>query len=86
MVVGDPSSNLREVQKEIQDLTLSHGATDLLGTFQKIDQVLDEPSIPQKEVIFLSDLQETSWRRRDLSARMVWTASWPGSRPIGPGR
>ncbi|MGC8642567.1 MAG: BatA domain-containing protein [Isosphaeraceae bacterium] len=65
VIIGEPSRSLNEVQKEIQELTLSHGATDLTSTFQKIDQVLDASTISQKEIIFLTDLQGTSWRRRE---------------------
>jgi hypothetical protein len=63
VVIGDPSPNLGEVQKEIAELSLTHGATDLNATFEAIDRVLDVSSIAQKEVIFLTDLQQTSWRR-----------------------
>jgi hypothetical protein len=63
VVIGDPSPNLAEVQKEIAELSLSHGAADLQSTFEAIDRVLDVSTIPQKEVIFLTDLQQTSWRR-----------------------
>ena len=38
-------------------------ATDLAATFEAIDRVLDVSTIPQKEVVFLTDLQATSWRR-----------------------
>jgi hypothetical protein len=65
VVIGDPSPNLAEVQKEIMELTLAHGGTDLLATFEAIERVLDVSTISQKEVIFLTDLQATSWRRRD---------------------
>jgi len=64
VVIGDPSPNLAEVQKEIQELTLAHGATDLEASFEAIDRVLDASPIAQKEVIFLTDLQSTSWRPR----------------------
>jgi len=63
VVIGDPSPNLTEVQKEIAELTMTHGSTDLQATFEAIDRVLDVSTIPQKEVIFLTDLQSTSWRR-----------------------
>ena len=62
VVIGDPSPNLGEVQKEIDELTLSHGGTDLAATFEKVDRVLDVSSIAQKEVVFLTDLQAASWR------------------------
>jgi hypothetical protein len=63
IVIGDPSPNLTEVQKEIQELVLPHGGTDLQATFEAIDRVLEVSSIAQKEVIFLTDLQTASWRR-----------------------
>jgi hypothetical protein len=63
VVIGDPSPNLAEVQKEIAELSLPHGGTDLQATFEAIDRVLDVSSIGQKEIIFLTDLQRTSWRR-----------------------
>ncbi len=69
VVIGDPSPNLAEVQKEVAELTLTHGATDLQATFEAIDRVLDVSSIDQKEIIFLSDLQNTSWRRPASSGK-----------------
>ncbi|QEH36861.1 hypothetical protein OJF2_54460 [Aquisphaera giovannonii] len=65
IIIGDPSPNLSEVQKEIQELPLTHGATDLVATFEAVDRVLEVSSIPQKEVIFLTDLQATSWRTKE---------------------
>jgi hypothetical protein len=62
VVIGDPSPNLGEVRKEIDELSLSHGGTDLAATFQAVDRVLDVSSIAQKEVVFLTDLQAASWR------------------------
>ncbi len=62
VVIGDPSPNLKEVEKEIGDLTITHGNVDLAATFEKVDQVLEVSSISQKEVIFLTDLQAASWR------------------------
>ncbi|APW63975.1 BatA domain-containing protein [Paludisphaera borealis] len=64
VVIGDPSPNLAEVQKEIQELVLGHAGTDLDATFEAVDRVLDVSTIPQKEVVFLTDLQSTSWRPR----------------------
>jgi hypothetical protein len=69
VVISDPLPNLSEVQKEIQELTLSHGATDLPATFEKIESVLDVSTIPQKEIVFLTDLQTTSWRRKDAGEK-----------------
>jgi hypothetical protein len=63
VIIGDPSPNLTEVQKEIAELSLPHGATDLGATFETIDRVFDVSPIPQKEMIFLTDMQKTSWSR-----------------------
>ena len=63
VVIGDPSPNHAEVQKEIEEITLPHGGTDLEATFRAIDRVLDASTIAQKEVVFLTDLQAASWRR-----------------------
>jgi von Willebrand factor type A domain/Aerotolerance regulator N-terminal len=62
VVIGDPSSSLREVEKEIGEVVQSDGGTDLAATFEKVNDVLDVSSIAQKEVIFLTDLQSASWR------------------------
>jgi hypothetical protein len=62
VVIGAPSPNLKEVQKEIADLPITHEGTDLTATFEAIDRVLDASTIGQKEVLFLTDLQATSWR------------------------
>lgn len=69
VVIGDPQPILTEVQKEIQELVLPHGATDLQATFEKINEVLEVSSISQKEIIFLTDLQSTSWRRRESAGK-----------------
>jgi Aerotolerance regulator N-terminal/von Willebrand factor type A domain/CARDB len=62
VVIGDPSPNLVEVKKEIDELQIAHGGTDLTATFEAIDRVLDVSHIAQKEVLFLTDLQRASWR------------------------
>jgi hypothetical protein len=62
VVIGDPSPNHAEVLKEIEEITLPHGGTDLAASFLAIDRVLDASTIPQKEVVFLTDLQAASWR------------------------
>jgi hypothetical protein len=69
IVIGDPSNNLIEVQKEITELTMTHGAVDLQATFEKVDRVLEASTIAQKEIIFLTDLQETSWRRPSAAGK-----------------
>ncbi len=62
VAIGDPSSNLSEVKREINDLAISDGAADLIATFEKVDKVLEVSQIYQKEVVFLTDLQAASWR------------------------
>ncbi len=62
VLIGDPSSNLGEVRKEIDELTVSYGGTDLAATFEAINRVLEASPIDQKEVVFLTDLQAASWR------------------------
>jgi hypothetical protein len=62
VAIGDPSSNLSEVKREIDDLSISDGGINLIATLEKIDQVLDVSQISQKEVVFLTDLQAASWR------------------------
>ncbi len=62
VIIGAPSSNLKEVEREIADLAITHGGTDLTATFEAVDRVLDASTIGQKEVVFLTDLQATSWR------------------------
>src|SRR5262249_7579513 len=62
VVIGEPSPNLVEVRKELNELALSHGGTNLPATFEKIEHVLDASSISQKEVVFLTDLQAATGR------------------------
>src|SRR5262249_33747552 len=49
VVIGDPSPNLKEVEKEIAELAISHGGTDLSATFEAIDRVLEASPIAHKE-------------------------------------
>jgi hypothetical protein len=65
VVIGDPSPNHAEVLKEIEEIAQTHGGTDLEASFRAIERVLDASTIPQKEVVFLTDLQASSWRKRD---------------------
>jgi hypothetical protein len=67
VIIGDPSPNLKEVGKEIGELTMTHGGVDLAATFEAVDRVMDVSSIPQKEVIFLTDLQAASWRLSEMT-------------------
>ena len=63
VVIGDPSPNHNEVLKELEELTLPHGGTDLAASFNAVDRVLDASTIDQKEIVVLTDLQAASWRR-----------------------
>jgi hypothetical protein len=63
-VVMKPSQNLVEVRKEIEELVQSDGGTDLAATFEKVNELLELWPDDQKEVVFLTDLQATSWRPR----------------------
>jgi Aerotolerance regulator N-terminal/von Willebrand factor type A domain len=70
-VIKEPTQNLAVVKKEIEELTLSHGGTDLAATFLEVAVVLESSSITQKEVVFLTDLQAASWRpKADVSATL----------------
>jgi hypothetical protein len=62
VVIGDPSSNLSEVKREIDDLSITDGGANLVATFEKVDRVLETSQISQKEVVYLADLQAASWR------------------------
>ena len=80
VVIGDPSHNLKEVEKEIGELAITHGGADLAATFEAVDRVLDASSIGQKEV----DLPDRpAGRELAAAARRRPTGSsgsWPGSR------
>ncbi len=68
VVIGDPSSNLAEVRKEIDELEPTHGRVDLRAVLEAVERVLEASTIPQKEVVFLSDMQAESWRSGEKSA------------------
>ncbi len=63
VVIREPSPNKAEVLKEIAEIALPHGGTDLAAGFDAIDRVLAASNIAQKEVVFLTDLQAASWQR-----------------------
>ena len=67
VVIGDPSPNHSEDHKEIHEITLPHGDTDLTASFNAVDRVLAASTISQKEVVFLTDLQTASWRKPDAA-------------------
>ncbi len=63
VIVGEPSPNLEQVGREIDLVSPTHGATDLLATFGSIRRVLESSPLPNKELLFLTDLQRASWAR-----------------------
>ena len=63
VVIGDPSPNHDQVLKELNEVVMPHGGTDLTASFLKLDEVLAVSDIPQKEIVFLTDLQAATWRR-----------------------
>lgn len=65
VVIGDasPSASQGETIKEIEQITLPHGGTDLVASFAAVDRALDVSTISRKEVVFLTDLQAASWRK-----------------------
>jgi hypothetical protein len=72
VVIGEPSANLEAVKKEVDELSQAHGGVDLPATFEAIDRVLDASTIDQKEVVFITDLQATSWRPSASGAGDGW--------------
>lgn len=62
-VIREPSPNHTEVLKEIEEITLPHGGTDLPASFDAIERALASSDISQKEIVFLTDLQRASWRK-----------------------
>ncbi len=69
VVIREPSPNKAEVLKEIEEVTLPHGGTDLVASFDAVDRSLEASDISQKEVVFLTDLQAASWRRPERRRR-----------------
>jgi hypothetical protein len=61
VVIGSPAFNNDAVRKEIDEIPLPHGGTNLRATFDKVNEVLSASSIPRKELIVITDLQKASW-------------------------
>ena len=83
VVIGDPSSQPGRGRKEIDELTVSYGGTDLAATFEAIDRVLEVSPIDQKEVVFLTDLQAASWRPPGRGGATRSSGCWRKSRTGG---
>lgn len=63
VIIGEPSPNLEQVGREIDLLKPSQGATDLTASFASLRRVLESSPLPNKEIIFLTDLQKATWAR-----------------------
>jgi len=65
VVIGAPSPNHEEVLQELRDLRPTDGRADLSASVSKLLEVLESSSLPQSEVLFLTDLQAATWRAED---------------------
>ncbi len=63
VIIGEPSPNLEQVGREIDLVQTTQGATDLTATFASLRRVLESSPLPNKEVLFLTDLQRATWAR-----------------------
>lgn len=62
-IVPGPSEDARKVAAEIEALRLPHGNGDLAATLNTVASLVESspPKFPEKEVYFLTDLQQSSW-------------------------
>lgn len=63
VIIGEPSPNLDQVSREIDLINPTEGATDLTATFASLRRVLDSSPLPNKEILFLTDMQKATWAR-----------------------
>ena len=84
VVVGDasPSANQAEVLKEINQITLPHGGTDLVASLSAVDRVLEVSTISRKEVVFITDLQAASWRKSGVDESLKRVVSKLDARKV----
>lgn len=62
VIVQKPAFQKNAVLREIDGLTQSHEAGNLLASLQEVSQLLNEaPEIEQKEIVIISDFQRVSW-------------------------
>lgn len=59
--IGAPAFAKDTVAKAIDELRASDGTLDIAGSLQQIDAALGASDIPRKELVLLTDLQQTSW-------------------------
>jgi hypothetical protein len=69
-VVPEPSEDSRKVAAEIEGLKLPHGNADLAATLSTVESLLQlaPPKFVDKEVYFLTDLQQSTWVARQPAA------------------
>lgn len=62
-IVPGPSEDARKVLAEIEALRLPHGNGDLVGTLNSVEALMaaSPGKFPQKEIYFLTDLQQSTW-------------------------
>jgi hypothetical protein len=63
VIIGEPSPNLDQVGRELDLIQPTEGATDLTATFASLRRVLDSSPLPNKEILFLTDMQKATWAR-----------------------
>jgi hypothetical protein len=69
-----PSTNLDLARKLINDLRVSHRASDLLPGVRLADTTLRQASAPNKEVYLFSDMQRLGWEKQSDALGAQWKA------------
>jgi uncharacterized membrane protein len=69
-VVPEPSEDARKVLAEIDALRVTHGNADLLATLNTVESLVraSPGKYPDREVYFLTDLQQSGWIARQPAA------------------
>jgi hypothetical protein len=68
--VLEPSEDARKVAAEIDALRLTHGNADLFATLSTVEKLVQASpgKYPDREVYFLTDMQQSTWIARQPSA------------------
>src|SRR5262249_15022385 len=74
-IVPEPAEDGQRVSKQLQNVHMTHGNADLVGTLKTVASMLQASpaKYPAKEVYFLTDLQRSGWvaaRPGDLPASL----------------
>ncbi len=69
-IVPEPSEDAHKVAAEIDALRLTHGNADLFGTLSTVESLVQASpgKYPDREVYFLTDLQQSTWIARQPAA------------------